>query len=425
MIPSALERPEKFSLREVLIAPVIVGALGYFVDIYDLILFSIVRVPSLKALGLEGQALLDTGVTLINLQMFGMLLGGIAWGMLGDRKGRISVLFGSIALYSVANLLNAFVTNTTQYGILRFIAGVGLAGELGAAITLVSESLPRQIRGYGTTIVATVGILGAVFGGFISEYFTWRTSYIIGGLLGIALLILRIQLRESGIFKAVKQNETVRRGDLSLLLSNSYRRMKYLRCILIGVPLWFVVGVLMTFAPELGVALGLTGPVTGAMAILFGYGGIAAGDLASGLLSQRLQNRRWTVGAFLVATLAFIFVYGMAKGASPEMFYLICFSLGLSVGYWALFVTIAAEQFGTNLRATVAISVPNFVRGSVVLFTLIFRSLSKEYGLVPSAMVVGTISVLIAFFGLYGMEETFGKELGYLETDDPPTGMSL
>ncbi len=407
----------KFRLKDVLIPPVIVGALGYFVDIYDLVLFSIVRVPSLKALGLEGQALMDVGVNLINLQMIGMLVGGILWGILGDKKGRISVLFGSIALYSVANLLNAFVTDTTQYGILRFFAGVGLAGELGAAITLVSESLPRQIRGYGTTLVASIGICGAVFGGIINDYFEWRTSYIIGGVMGLALLVMRIRLRESGMFATCRSDSQVKKGDIGMLFRDRGRALRYLQCILIGVPVWFAVGVLMTFAPELGIALELETPVTGAKAILFGYAGLAVGDLTSGLLSQFLRSRRRAVTVYLLITAVFTAVYGLAHGFSAPAFYAVCFLVGLGTGYWALFATIAAEQFGTNLRATVAISIPNFVRGAVVPLTLAFRGLAPSFGLVPSAMIVGAASLAIAFAALAWMEETFGKDLDYLETE--------
>ncbi len=416
-VESADSVTRKLALKDILIPPVIVGALGYFVDIYDLTLFSIVRVPSLKALGLEGSAVLEVGVMLINLQMIGMLVGGILWGILGDKKGRVSVLFGSIALYSVANLLNGFVTNTTQYGILRFVAGVGLAGELGAAITLVSESLPRHVRGWGTTAVAAIGICGAVFGGAISEVFDWRTCYTIGGILGLVLLVLRIRLQESGMFAHVRSAEKVMRGSLKMLLANRKRVGKYVRSILIGVPLWYAVGVLMTFAPELGQALGLTGPVTGAKAILYGYAGIALGDVFAGALSQYLQSRRKTIAIFLAFSAVFIATYGMASGASPTAFYTICFFLGLGNGFWALFCTVASEQFGTNLRATVTISTPNFVRGSVVPLTLSFRALAPKIGTVPSAMAVGAVSVVIAFFALYQIEETFGKDLNYLESD--------
>lgn len=360
---------------------------------------------------------MNVGVSLISLQMIGMLVGGIFWGVLGDKKGRISVLFGSIALYSVANLLNAFVTNTTQYGLLRFIAGVGLAGELGAAITLVSESLPRQIRGYGTTLVAAIGICGAVFGGIVNEFFHWRTSYIIGGGLGLLLLILRIRLKESGIFSLTRTDSKVKKGDLRMLFANRGRALRYLQCISIGLPVWFAVGVLMTFAPELGEALKLTEPVTGAKAILFGYAGLSLGDLFSGILSQKLRSRKAAVAVFLFATALFTAVYGISVGVSSTQFYFVCFSIGLGIGYWALFVAIAAEQFGTNLRATVTISAPNFVRGAVVPLTFAFRELAKPFGLISSAMIVGAVTLLIAITALVWMEETFGKDLDYLESD--------
>jgi MFS family permease len=413
------EKDGKFSasLKQILIPPVIVGALGYFVDIYDLVLFSIVRVPSLKGLGLPDDQILDVGVTLINLQMFGMLVGGVFWGVLGDKKGRISVLFGSIALYSIANLLNAFVTDTTQYGILRFIAGVGLAGELGAAITLVAESLPPGVRGYGTMVVAAVGICGGVFGGIISDFYSWQACYVIGGVLGLLLLVLRIRLRESGIYAEARTKSDVKKGSLKMLLFDRTRLGRYIQCILIGVPLWFSVGVLMTFAPELGRALELSEEVTGAKAILFGYAGLSIGDIASGMISQWMQSRRRAVALFLAVTAGFIALYGSISGASAEVFYLVCFLLGLGNGYWALFVTVAAEQFGTNLRATVAISVPNFVRGSVVPLTLAFRYLTPRFGLVPSAMMVGATSLVVAFAALAMMRETFGKDLDYLESD--------
>jgi MFS transporter, putative metabolite:H+ symporter len=415
--PSARKLTLKETLKAVLIPPVIVGALGYFVDIYDLVLFSIVRVPSLKGLGISGDALLTEGVKLINIQMIGMLVGGVLWGILGDKKGRISVLFGSIALYSGANLLNAFVTNMDQYAFLRFIAGVGLAGELGAAITLVAESLPKNIRGIGTTVVATIGICGAVFGGVVSEFFTWRISYIVGGLLGVALLIVRIRLRESGMFSTCKSDAAVSKGDLRLLFKTPARIRRYLQCILIGLPVWFAVGILMTFAPELGRALELTEPVTGGKAIFWGYAGLAVGDLTSGLLSQMLGSRRRAVGIYLGITALFTAVYGMAGGVGSTVFYAICFAIGVGVGYWALFVTIAAEQFGTNLRATVTISVPNFVRGAVVPITLAFSALTPGFGILPAAMIVGAATLVIAFLALAWMEETFGKELNYLESE--------
>jgi MFS family permease len=394
---------------------VIVAALGYFVDIYDLVLFSIVRIPSLQSLGVtDPAALLEEGVLLLNMQMAGMLLGGIAWGVLGDKRGRLSVLFGSIFLYSIANILNGFVTTIPMYALLRFIAGVGLAGELGAGITLVSEVLPKEKRGYGTMVVATIGISGAILAGFVGEYFGWRTAYFIGGGLGMLLLFLRIGVYESGMFKNLKQT-SVTRGNFLSLFTNGQRFWKYLKCILIGVPIWYVVGILITFSPEFGLALGIMDTVSAARAVSFCYLGLVFGDFASGYLSQRFQSRRNIVLAFLLFTGIFIGVYLLGRNFSLNAFYTLCVALGFASGYWAVFVTIAAEQFGTNIRATVTTTVPNFVRGAVVPLTLAFSALKDGVGLVPGAMLLGALCLAIAVISILTLDETYGKDLDFME----------
>ncbi len=409
------DRKKTSFLGSVLTTNVVVAALGYFVDIYDLLLFGIVRVASLKDIGVADDQILDQGVFLINMQMVGMLLGGVLWGILGDKRGRISVLFGSIFLYSVANIANAFVTSVEMYGVLRFVAGVGLAGELGAAITLVSETLSKEHRGYGTTIVASVGILGAVVAALIGDYFSWKIAYVIGGLMGLALLVLRVSMTESGLFSAVRET-SVKKGDLWMLVYPLSRFAKYLRCILIGVPVWFVVGILVTFSPELASELGVVGPIAAGKSIMYCYIGLALGDFASGLLSQILRTRRKVVASFLALTTFATFYYVFAaREISSFGFYALCALLGFGVGYWAVFVTIAAEQFGTNLRATVTTSVPNFVRGGVLPLTLSFRALSPSYGLLHAALIVGLISIAVASIALWFMEETFGKDLNFNE----------
>ena len=400
--------------RVVLQPAVIVGALGYFVDIYDLILFSILRIPSLRALGYEGQQLVDYGILLLNCQMAGMLVGGVAWGILGDRIGRIQLLFGSILLYSVANIANGFVGSIESYAVWRFIAGVGLAGELGGSITLVSEVLSKELRGYGTAIVATIGTMGAVVGGLVADMVDWRTAYFIGGGLGLALLFLRMSVAESGMFSAVKQSG-VKRGSFLSLFTDGERFRKYLRCILIGVPTWYVIGILVTFSPELAKALEINGEVKAAYAVIALYLGLVFGDLASGFISQWLGSRKKVVAGFLALTAASIAAYLMLHGESTAVFYSVVFCAGFSVGYWAVFVTIAAEQFGTNIRATVATSVPNFVRGAVIPITLGFDFLKNNLGIIPGAAIVGAICLAIALLALMGLEETHGKELDYHE----------
>jgi predicted MFS family arabinose efflux permease len=394
--------------------PILVAALGYFVDIYDLILFSIVRVPSLTALGLSGDALLESGVLLLNMQMAGMLVGGIAWGVMGDRRGRLSVLFGSIVLYSIANIANAFVHDVPTYAALRFIAGVGLAGELGAGITLVSEILPKEVRGYGTTVVASVGVMGAVVAVLVGDAFDWRIAYIVGGVMGLALLVLRIGVFESGLFEGIKQT-TVARGNFFALFARPARTRRYLSAVLVGLPIWYVIGILITFAPELGAAVGVSPAPRAARAVLFAYLGLTAGDLASGLISQWMRSRKRALALFLGMTLACILVYFAPFAKSLTFFYAICFALGWSIGYWAMFVTVASELFGTNLRATATTTAPNFVRGAVVPVTLLFQALREPLGLSWAGLTVGLLTVTIAAVALWSLEETFGRDLDFVE----------
>lgn len=403
-------------VQQLLQLPVLVAALGYLVDMYDLFLFSVVRVPSLKDLGTAPDRLLPDGIMLLNMQMAGMLLGGIFWGVLGDKRGRLSVLFGSILIYSLANIGNGLVTNLNQYALLRFVAGVGLAGELGAGVTLVTEVLPKQIRGYGTTIVATMGVLGAIMAYFVADLFAWRNAYFIGGGLGLLLLILRVNVLESRIFETLKERQ-VKRGDLLMLFSSKARFLKYLQCILVGLPIWFVVGILITFSPEFGQAMGLSAPVVAGKAVMLSFAGQVFGDVASGLLSQRLRSRKRAIGVFIGLSLAFVLVYLLAPLRDIDTFYLVCVFLGFANGYWALFVTIAAELFGTNLRATVATTVPNFVRGAVIPLTSLFVLGKAQVGVLYSALGVGLLTVALALVALYLMEETFSKDLNYAETD--------
>ena len=393
---------------------IIVTALGYFVDIYDLILFSIVRVQSLTSLGVASDQLMNVGVYLINAQMIGMLIGGVIWGIMGDKRGRLTVLFGSILVYSIANIANAYVQDIQTYAIIRFIAGIGLAGELGAGITLVSESMSKENRGYGTMIVASIGLMGAVFAAFITDHFEWRTAYLIGGVLGFLLLLMRVSVAESTMFKSAEK-EAHQLADFKLLFNNRSRFLNYLNCILIGLPVWFVVGILITFSPEIAKEIGITEPISVGKGILYCYLGTAIGDIASGVLSQILQSRKKVVFLFLIMILLSTtwFLYSGLSNAAA--LYQIAFVLGFSAGYWALFVTIAAEQFGTNIRSTVTTTVPNFVRAAVVPLTLGFAFAKQNMGAINAAYLVGLMSIGIALFAIFQIKETFGKDLDYIE----------
>jgi MFS transporter, putative metabolite:H+ symporter len=392
----------------------IVSALGFFVDVYDLLLFGIIRKPSLTDLGLSASEVLSQGEFIISMQMTGLLLGGILWGVLGDKKGRLSVLFGSILLYSIANILNGLVHTTTQYALMRFIAGVGLAGELGAGITLVSELLPKEKRGMASAMVASFGILGAVTAFFMKEFFFWRTCYFIGGALGLLLLLLRVRVRESNLYTEIKTTD-LQRGNFLMFFTNRERFLRYLRCILIGLPAWYIIGVLITFSDQFGVAFGIR-DIDPGKAIMYQYLAIAFGDLSVGLLSQRLKSRKKALFIFYAITIFFAFLFFLQKSGSATVFYLICAGLGYGTGFTVVYITMSAEQFGTNLRATAAISIPNMVRGALPLILLLFkftRELFKSY--LIGGWVTGIILMAIALWAAYYTEETFGRELNFVE----------
>jgi MFS transporter, putative metabolite:H+ symporter len=406
--------------RGVIALAVIAAALGFFVDAYDLLLYGIVRNQSLTALGLSGDQILRVGIDLLNAQLVGMLIGGVVWGVLGDIYGRRSVLFGSIILYSTATCVNALAGSVPVYAACRFVAGLGLAGELGAGVTLVSELMSKENRGYGTMIVAAVGVLGVVTASLIGDAFPWRTAYLIGGGLGFLLLLLRLGVRESSMFHRVK-TASVSRGNFLALFTSFRRFKKYVCLILVAMPIWFAIGILITFSPELGKALGLSVVPKAGTAIMLYYLALTFGDLTNGFLSQKFQTRKKIIAVFMMLTVLFCLAYFTLGGRSLGVFYFMCVLIGWSSGYWALFITMSAEQFGTNLRATVAVTAPNFVRGLTTVLTLAFRSLMPNLGAVPSAALIGAVTILVAFIALLQLEETYGKDLDYTE----PVGTCL
>jgi len=404
--------PSSHNTRNIVIL-VIVASLGYFVDIYDLLIFSIVRKSSLHAIGLSDADILTQGQFIINVQMFGLLLGGIIWGIIGDKFGRVKVLFGSILLYSIANFFNAYVHSVEMYAVMRFIAGIGLAGELGAGITLVSETMSKENRGYGTMMVAIVGLFGAVAAATVAKY-GWQNAYKIGGGLGVLLLLLRMGTFESGMYKNVEKS-AVSKGNMLMLFNSKERFFKYLYCILIGVPLWYVVGVLVTLSPEFGKVLGAKEVLNAGTGVLYTYVGISVGDLAAGLLAQITKSRRLTLLIFIILSLISSCFYLSAKGITNSQFIWLCFFMGCSVGYWATFVTIASEQFGTNLRSTVTTTVPNFVRGSLIPINWLFIFFARKYGMINSGYIMMILLTIIALFALSRLKETFSKDLDYTE----------
>jgi len=398
---------------------VIVAALGYFVDIYDLLLFSIIRVKSLTDLGLNSDQIASKGLFIINVQMAGLLLGGILWGILGDKKGRLKVLYASIILYSLGNIANGFVQTVNQYAAVRFLTGLGLAGELGAGITLVTELLPKEKRGIGTSLVAGIGLTGAVVAFFFKEAFPWRTCYFIGGGLGFLLLMLRVGVLESGMFENIKHSN-VSKGNFFMLFSTGKRLKKYLCSILIGLPTWYVIGILVTFSKEFGEKMGVVGKIDPGKAVMFAYAAISLGDIAVGLLSQSLKSRKKALYIFYAITAIGIVWFFNLGGQPVGSLYAACALVGFGTGFWAIFVTMAAEQFGTNIRATAATTVPNMVRGALILISILFTSLQSSAGYVKSGWITGIVVMVIGIVSTLLTEETFHKDLNYVEEEVAP-----
>ena len=395
---------------------VIVGALGFFVDVYDLLLFGIVRKPSLKALGLSPLEILNQGELIISIQMIGLVVGGIIWGVIGDKKGRLSVLFGSILIYSLANIANGMVTTVNQYIIMRFIAGVGLAGELGASITLVSEMLPKEKRGIAASIIASVGVFGAVTAFFVYKFFgDWRLCFYIGGGMGLLLLLLRVSIFESGLYDEVKK-QNVERGSLMMLLGSKDRMLRYMKGVFIGLPVWYVIGILITFSDEFGKRFGISNIDPG-QAIMYQYIAIGIGDMSAGLLSNYLKSRKKALFIFYGICSLFIILFFMQSGGSATTMYILIACLGFGSGFSILYITMSAEQFGTNLRATTAISIPNVVRGFLPLMILLFkgiRGLTNDNYLL-SAEITGAIVMGIAIISAYHTKESFGNDMNFIE----------
>jgi len=394
---------------------VLVAALGYFVDVFDLQLFSMVRVNSLASLGLSGSDVTSTGILLQNWQMAGLLLGGILWGIYGDKKGRLSILFGTILLYSLGNIANAFVTTVPAYAAARFISGLGLAGEIGAGVTLASELLPKTTRGYGTALIFCCGGMGPLAAGFVAYASDWRTSYIIGGILGLGLLILRVSVRESGMFSEIQKQAHISRGHFLMLFNNRKRLLRYLMCIGCGIPAWILLGVITVFAPEIGRALNISEPLKASTAVMAYFAGFMFGALLIGLLSQIFKNRKIVMLAFIVGLAITCAILLMSKEISAQIFYGLIGIGGFFCGYWNLFATTTAEQFGTNLRTTAATTVPNFARGSIIIDTFLLSLFKPSLGFLGGVSAVTILGFMVAFLALWRLPETFGRDLDFVE----------
>ncbi len=407
---------KRIDYRPLFALPVIVSALGFFVDVYDMLIFNIVRVPSLKSLGLSDAEVSQAGTFILNCQMGGLLIGGFLWGMLGDRRGRMSVLFGSILTYSVMNILCGFVQNVPVYALFRFLAGIGLSGEIGAAIVLVAERLPRELRGYGTAVVAGIGYLGAAAAYLTSTWFAWRMAFFVGGAMGLVLLALRVSVLESALFRQTVANQPgLHRGHFWRFFHTPTTLLKYARFVALGIPTWFIVAILATFANELGLALSIPEPVKPGLCVTLVYVGMAVGDLLTGPLSQAMRSRKQVLGGFMAfgALMSVAYLLGLIHTASG--LYAICLGAGFGTGYIAMYFTVVAESYGTNLRATATTSSPSVVRGLVIPMTLAFQGLKPALGTIGAACLLGILAYGLAFWSLIYVRETFGTDLDFVE----------
>ena len=405
----------KITADKVIALTILVSALGYFVDIFDLLLFSIVRVQSLKDLGVAQVDLLLVGIRLLNIQMAGLLIGGLVWGVIGDKYGRVSVLFGSILLYSIGNIGNGFVHSVDMYAVLRFLTGLGLAGELGIGVTLASELMPKEIRGLGATFISFIGIMGATLAYYVAATMGWRDAYILGGVLGLGLLVLRVNICESGLYHKMEKKDKKTRGNLLLFFKKPALLKKYVMVVLIGAPIWVTVGVFITFCPEFAKEFGMKNLPDAGKAVMSCYGLQAFAGLFIGMISQKLRSRKkailLSIFMLIVATTLFVTV----RTDSLPLFYLLCGIMGVGGAYWAMFVQVGAEQFGTNIRATAATSIPNFVRGLVIPMTYGFHALIPQFGVAGSGVAVMATAIALALFSLWNLPETFHVDLDYIE----------
>lgn len=400
----------------VLSIPVIVGALGFFVDIYDLLLFSIVRKPSLESFHLSPEAVLSQGEWIISLQMLGLMLGGFFWGVMGDKKGRLSVLFGSIVLYSLATIANGMAQNVFQYSIARFVAGLGLAGELGASITLVCEMLPKEKRGIASSVIASVGVLGAISAFIVYKLFNdWRICYYIGGGMGLLLLFLRMGVFESSMYNELS-DQNIQKGNIWMLFNNKSRFFRYMKGVAIGLPVWYVIGILITFSDKFGKEMGVTEMIEPGKAILYQYVALCFGDLSAGILSNIIKSRKKTLFIFYGILSFFILLYFTMQNGTADRMYWLCAGIGFGSGISVLYITMSAEQFGTNLRATTAISIPNVVRGILPLIILLFKGIRTSIGdYITGGWITGILIMLVAIAAAFYTKETFGREMNYVE----------
>lgn len=400
----------RFSKQEIL--TVLVVALGYYVDAYDLLVMSAVRKPSLLSLGVPESETLNIGLSLLNYQLVGLMIGGVMWGVIADKYGRKKALFGSILIYSFANIANGYINSVNMYYWLRIIAGFGLAGELGVGISLITENVAKERRTISTAIVSFFGMLGASTGGWFGSIFEWQNCFLIGGFAGLLLLLLRLKVEESVMFNEIK-DKNVSKGNIWMIIKNPKTLLTYFFCTLAGAASILFIGVFIQSTPELGKLFNLN--ITAGIALIWYYLGASVSEIIAGLLSKLLKERKAPIYIFYAISLLAITNFCVNVPNSPYFFYLNCLFLGFGLGWWSQLITLSAELFGINVRATAATSIPTFARAWNIPFSNIFKQNIPNLGIVNSAFGIGVIVVSLAIISITMVKETFENDANFIE----------
>ena len=399
-----------FTKQEIL--TVLVVALGYFIDAYDLLIFSAVRKVSLMDLGVAETDTLNIGISLLNFQLIGLMIGGVLWGILADKFGRKTILFSSILIYSISNIANSYISSVDMYYWLRFIAGIGLAGELGVGISLITENIAKERRTVSTTVVSFFGMLGAATGGWLGSVFHWQTCFLIGGFAGFLLLLLRLNVEESHMYLGIKDSK-VKKGNILLILKNPKSLITYFFCTLAGSSSFLFIGMFIQSTPEFGKIFNIS--VTAGVALVWYYVGASISEVIAGILSKLLKERKAPIYIFYAISLLAIVIFCVHTPSSPRIYYIHCSLLGFGLGWWSMLITLSAELFGVNTRATAATSIPTFARAWNIPFTSVFKNNIPKLGILNSAFAVGVIVIALAIISATTIKETFENEANFIE----------
>jgi MFS transporter, putative metabolite:H+ symporter len=381
---------------------------GYFIDIFDLVLFSTLRISSFEELKITDPTYWT--VVFFNLQMTGILVGGIFWGKMADIKGRSWSFMGTILVFSIANIINGLTSSLTVYGICRFIAGFGLAGEMGSGIALICEKVPDEKRSLYLGFVSSLGCIGAVLSGWLGDIVYWRYLFIGSGFAGILLTLLRKNLLEPDLFRKTA-TLNIPRGQWKTLFQSPPDLIRFILLIFLGIPMWYIIGILWSFSTEMTSTIGLN-IFTSGQAILWGYVGVWMGDMLMPFVSQFLKSRIFTIQICLIMMLLGVIYLFQFQPHSLLSFQLTHIFLGFTIGYWAVYATLCGESFGTNIRALTSTSLPSLIRFSSIPMMIIYQY-GRDENELNIALGMGLTVLCISMITTYFIKDTFQKDIDF------------